>query len=391
MRTLAAASALAIFLGCGAGSGKPTALPATVTSEPLAVRPVEWNATKARVGKVEAVADSGDVAVVFANDGAHVFTAGAHTTTDTSVTDWVRADTILGPDGAATWIVAVNAKGRLYHVRGRQSFEDVSERYGLGQHKVRDAAAIGTGWVGFLLADGELALADDKQVTRYGIPKLTELNGGAGFGVGVSKDSVFTFTARHRAVRTYALPNATHAVMSPEGRLFAATPNGIYATNAAHDLTLVYATRTARIHGLVASAEHIWFADGDELGVVDGATISRTKGARIPPDARLIASTTGDVWVLSKTGTLTRYARVDPEPEVAKAWHESLSPIFARACANCHQKDGPAGIDLSNAEAWHSHRTVIRERVVTSRTMPPLGHELSDSDRDAIKAWSNAP
>jgi len=381
---------LLVVASCGGAPAKPPGVPATVANEPLAIRAVEWNATKARVGKVEAVADSGDVAVVFANDGAHVFASGAHIATDTAVTDWVRADTIIGPDGSATWIVAVNAKGRLYHVRGRTQFEDVSERYGLGQHKVRDAAAIGTGWVGFLL-DNELALADDKRVTRYGVPRFTELNGGGGFGVGVSKDSVFTFTARHRAVRTFALPNATHAVLNPEGRLFATTARGVYATNTAHDLVLMYETKTESIHGLVASAEHIWFAIGDELGVVDGNTVSLTKGAKIPPDAKLLASTTGDVWVLSKTGALTRYARVDPEPEVAKAWHTSLSTVFARSCASCHQANGPAGVDLSNAEAWHSHRTAIRERVIVSRTMPPQGHELTDADRAAVKAWTEAP
>jgi mono/diheme cytochrome c family protein len=96
---------------------------------------------------------------------------------------------------------------------------------------------------------------------------------------------------------------------------------------------------------------------------------------------------TGDVWVLA-SGKLSRFARLDPEPELARAWKDKLSGVFARSCASCHQSNGPSGIDLSSAEAWHSRRTLIHDRVVVSRSMPPQGHALADPDRDAIKVWS---
>ncbi len=396
-RAISAAVLLTIVqlgLGCGgkadsARSPEGTSVTSRLAKDPLGVRAVPWNAAKARVGKVKAVADSGDVVAVFADDGAHVFTAGALVATDTSVRDWVDADTILGPDGSARWIIGVDGRGRLYHLRGRSSFEEVSERFGLGAHRVRDAAVLGTGYVGFLL-DDELALADGERVTRYAVPRLFELNGGGGFGAGVARDSVFVFTARHRAIRTYALPNATHAVLGPDGRLFATTPRAVYATNAAHDLVLMHESDHGdAIHGLVASAEHVWFADRDELGVIDGEHIALTNGAKIPVDARLAPSSSGDVWVLAD-GALSRFARVEAEPDVARAWNDKLSSVFARACASCHQANGASGVDLSNAEAWHARRMLIHDRVVVSRTMPPQGHVLSDADRESVRQWTEA-
>ncbi|HEY6458624.1 MAG TPA: cytochrome c, partial [Polyangiaceae bacterium] len=101
-------------------------------------------------------------------------------------------------------------------------------------------------------------------------------------------------------------------------------------------------------------------------------------------------SSSGDVWVLSG-GSLQRFARVDPEAALGARWSSSLAPVFARACATCHLPGGVSGTDLSSAEAWHSERAAIRRRVVDTRTMPPEGHELSDADRAAIRAWLEAP
>ncbi len=356
---------------------------------PLAVRPVAWNASQWPVGKVRAVADAGDVAAVFADDGAHVFNAGAHVATDASVKDWIDADTILGADGSGRWIIGVDGGGKIYHLRGRSSFEEVSERYGLGGRRVRNAAVLGTDFVGFLL-DGEIALADGQHVTRFGMPAVHELVGGGGFGAGIANDQLLVFTAARRAVRSYALPEATHVALGPDGRLYATTKRGVYQSGPSGELDLVYESSSDSIHGLVASAEHVWFADGEELGVVDGGRVAESSGAKIPADAKLAASTTGDVWVLAN-GALARYGRVDPEPDLAQIWQQRLSGVFARSCAACHQPGGPSGVDLSNAEAWHSRRALIRERVLDSHTMPPAGRPLADADRAAIEAWAKAP
>jgi hypothetical protein len=134
----------------------------------------------------------------------------------------------------------------------------------------------------------------------------------------------------------------------------------------------------------------VWLADGAELAVVEGDRVAETSGARIPADARLAPSATGDVWVLGGDG-LRRYARVEPEPSLAVSWSSSLAPIFARSCASCHLPGGISGTDLSTAEAWESEKQTIAERVVARRSMPPEGHPLSDADRAAIAAWAGAP
>jgi mono/diheme cytochrome c family protein len=180
----------------------------------------------------------------------------------------------------------------------------------------------------------------------------------------------------------------THAALGANGRLYATTPRAVYAGDASGNLALVYDATAATIHGLVMSGSQVWFADGDELGVVEDGRVAETSGAKIGRDAKLSSSTSGDVWVLSG-GALDRFARADSAPSSPStaAWTGAIAPIFARSCSSCHLPDGISGTDLSNAAAWDGERAQIRERVVERRSMPPQGHPLSESDREAIRKW----
>jgi mono/diheme cytochrome c family protein len=246
------------------------------------------------------------------------------------------------------------------------------------------------GRVGFLL-DREIAMADGQRVARYGYggAPWTSLLGGGGWGAGVSRDALTLFDTARLATRTYALPGVRRAALGTDGRLYATTSRAVYGASAAGDLALLYDAQRDTIHGLVVSGDHVWFADGSELGVVDGDHVAETSGAKVAPDAKLAASPSGDVWVLSGGG-LQRMARAEPEPTLAVAWTTTLQPIFARDCATCHLPSGVSGTDLSSAEAWESERAAIDERVVLHRTMPPEGHPISDADREAIRAWAEA-
>ena len=62
--------------------------------------------------------------------------------------------------------MGVSADGRMYRLRGLSTFEDVTDRYGLGTARVLGATTLGEGYVGFLLG-GEIAIADGAHVTRY--------------------------------------------------------------------------------------------------------------------------------------------------------------------------------------------------------------------------------
>jgi hypothetical protein len=378
---VATASAL---LGCGAA---PHTRAAGAVSS-LAVRPVTWNPAAVPVGKVSAVADVGTTVAVFGDGGATVLSSGAVVASDRSVTDWVDAQAIRGADGAPRWIVGVDGKGRLHYLRGMSSFEDVSSRYGLDGRRVRGVAMLDPTRVGFLL-DQEIAVADGRRVTRYGGPVLASLLGGGGFGAGVATNTVTLFDAKMTA-RTFPLRGVTGVAVGPDGRLFATTRRALYASTEHGDLALVYDAGGETLHGLVASGDHVWFADGAELGVVDGESVAETRGAHVAPDARLASSPSGDVWVLS-SGALQRFARAEPETALGVSWSATLAPIFARSCSSCHLPGGASGVDLSTAEGWQSERGAIHARVVENKTMPPEGHALMDADRAAIQAWTEHP
>jgi mono/diheme cytochrome c family protein len=378
---------LAVLAGCGAA---PHTRAAGAVA-PMSVRAVAWNPARAQVGRVTAVADAGSVVAVFGDGGATVFSSGAVVASDRNVGDWVDAGTIRGADGTPRWIVGIDGKGHLYYLRAMSSFEDVSTRYGLEGQRVLAAAMLDKANVGFLL-DREVAVADGRRSTQYGYPgnaPWTSLAGGGGWGAGVSRDAVTLFDTARFVTRTYALPGVTRAAMTSDGRLYAATSRAVYAGSPSGELLLVYDAERDTIHGLVASGDRVWFADGSELGLVEGDHVFETGGANIAPDAKLASSPSRDVWVLGGGG-LQRLTRAEPEQAATMTWSLTLGPIFARDCATCHLPDGVSGTDLSSAAAWQSERAAIDERVVVRRSMPPEGHPIPEADRDAIRAWAEA-
>jgi hypothetical protein len=376
------AASAALLVGCGAAPHTRAAGAVT----PLTVRAVPWNPSRAQVGRIAAVADAGSIVAVFGDAGATVLGSGAVVAIDRSVTEWANAGTIAGADGSALWIVGIDRHGHLHYLRGTSAFEDVSSRYGLDGRAFRAASMLDATRVGFLL-DGGLAIADGRAVARYdALPHLMDIAGGGGRGAAIGSDLLVAFEPTLSSTRTYALPGVADVAVGADGRIYASTRRALYATRPDGELALVYDAEGETLHGLAASGAHVWFADGPELGTVEGDHVAETSGAKVPPDARLSPSSTGDVWVLSQ-GKLDRYARAEAEPALATTWTTTLAPIFARVCAACHQPNGSSGTDLSTAEAWESERAAIRERVVVTRTMPPQGHPLTDADRDAIRSW----
>jgi mono/diheme cytochrome c family protein len=383
---VAAVAAVVVLAGCAAAPRSRAAGAVT----PLSVRAVMWNPSNVPVGHVRAVADAGDVVAVFGDEGATVFSSGAPVAVDRSVKDWVDAATIRGADGSPRWIVGIDARGHLRYLRGLTSFEDVSARYALDGVRVLGATMLDGARTAFLL-DGAIALADGRRVSRYATARpLFELSGGGGWCAGVSPDLVMMFDAARLAPRTYALPGAKSAAVGPDGHLYAATSRALYEAPPGGDLSLVYDALAHTLHGLAVSGREVWFADGGELGMVERGHVAETTGAKLPPDAKLSGSPSGDVWVIGG-GRLQRFARADAQPaSLAVTWTSAIAPVFARACASCHLPAGISGIDLSTAAAWQAERAAIDKRVLVDKTMPPEGHPISDADREAIRAWLNA-
>ncbi len=369
----------------------------------LATRAVDWNPTHADVGHVAAVADRGGDVVVFSDGAATVMESGAVSLVDRSVAKWIGAATIPAADGGVPWIVGLDDKGRVRRLRARTGFEDVSARWGLEKSRVLGAASLGAHGAAFLY-DGGIAMAGgDGKVVRLGGVPITTLAAGGGVGAGVSNGAIVRVDPSSFATKSFALGDAIATAVDDGGRLYAATPDAVYAENDKGELTLRFRATLGAIHGLVASKGRVWFAEGPELGAIEDGHVVATTGAKLPPAGRLFPSTSGDVWIVAG-GALVRIARdagqAQPTTPSAPgapttpstvghddAWSAQVQPVFARSCSACHLPGGPAGIDLSTPAAWQKHKGDVKARVVEKRDMPPYGHPLAPSDLAAIQAW----
>ena len=367
----------------------------------LAVRAQSFNPTHAPIESVMQVVDDGNQVVVLAPDTATLLRAGAVTGTVRGRT-FPAAAAIAAADGNGQWLVGVDTSGQLYRLRAGRDFERVSDRYGFGQTAVRAVCAVSGRSAGFLLAGDELAIADGQTVTRYhlGVGKPSgaadrerRLACGSGRAAVFSGEEVRTFDAATRKVTTFAIA-AVGAAFDGHGRLVVATENALYSEDKSGELELRYLARDHErpLHSLTGTTARIWFAAGDELGVVDStasearSAIAVTHGTQLAATAQLIGSATGDVWVLT-AGQLRRFGRDDAALHPSERWAQLVAPVFARACTACHLPDGRAGIDLSTPAAWDARRALIRERVIDKRSMPPAGSPLSEADRGTIQTW----
>jgi hypothetical protein len=187
---------------------------------------------------------------------------------------------------------------------------------------------------------------------------------------------------------------AVGAAFDRHGHLVVATPDALYIEDKGGQLCLRYLAKAHErpLHSLAGTAPRIWFAAGEELGVIetndsaDSDAIALTRGAQLPPAAQLVGSATGEVWVLA-AGQLRRFGRDDGALHPSERWAQLIAPVYARACTACHLPGGRAGIDLSTVAAWDTRREVLRERVLHKRSMPPAGSPLADADRASIAAW----
>jgi mono/diheme cytochrome c family protein len=444
------------------------------------------------VGRVAAVADDGDDVVVLGDRGAQFFTGGTLTGADRRIDAWRGAAAIPAADGAGTWLAALDGTGTLHRVRARASLEPISDRYGLAGKALSSFAALGRGWLGFALSGddkpsppsggiasfgtgggsasspasggiasspvsggsasspasggiasfgtgggiassqvgGLLALADGHSVTTFSIGGTGPVAGGGGKVAWLEPGGVRVFEPGRPQSLLFPLSGAARAALDERGRLFAATEHEVYAEDNTGTLALVFetASEATAITGLAASSGRVWFSEGADLGIVEGARVAITTGLERPERAALAASSSGDIWSLAG-GTLARFAVVTPAeaaratpgqgtsvgaaraggpvgageapsgvaagdgepPRRAASWSTGIAQIFARACASCHGAAPSSGIDLSTSAAWERRLPLLRRRVLVNRDMPPPGHPLSDRDREAIDAWTAPP
>jgi hypothetical protein len=239
--------------------------------------------------------------------------------------------------------------------------------------------------VAFQLDQG-LAVADGTTVARYSSPPYLMLAGGGGAIAGTLADRIEVLRPSEKSSTSYLLSGVLATAVGSDGTLYAATRDGLYATDAVRSLSRVFRDPRGRIHGLVVSGSRVWLADGDALGVIDGGRVMLAETSHLSDDARLASSPSGDVWVLDR-GALRRYQPTLPLTTDAA----SMPAVFARSCARCHSPGGEAGVDLSTSAAWDAHKAAIVRRVVLARSMPPYGAPgMPEADREAVRRWAEA-
>lgn len=367
-----------LLAACLVACAAPKPLP------PLDVRSVAW--TDVPLGKVAAVAESDDAVTVFSDRGAVVLAGGVEVAVDPSVTRWVSGATIPAADGNGTWMIGVDAAGRVYRVRDRHRLELVSPRWGLGKERVRDVVGLGEGRIAFALSSG-VALTDGDKLSRYDY-SFGAIAGGAGHGAGLATDGVQVFDPYHGVDRRFAVPDARFVAIDAHGKLVVANELALWVEDDPRALVvpgdprLSLRHRAARpLHGLAASGDHVWFAEGGELGLLEGTNLTASHGAGLPESARLVGATGGDVWAIGD-GRLLRYSMA----KGASTFDTQVAPVARRVCAKCH---GPGTmIPLVTKVDWEGMRASIEQRVVKARTMPPAGTVLSDAERASIGAWA---
>lgn len=372
-----AAPLLLVAVACGDPGPRFSA------AQPITVEKQAWNANGADLGRIAAVAELEEDVVVFGDQGAFVLSGAVVNAGDASVSAWRAAATIPAADRSGDWALGVDGSGRLHRLRARSILEEVSDRYGLLGDPVSGVASLGGSGVAFLL-DGAVAVADGMLVTRYDGVAISGAAGGRGRLAGIAPDGSVNVLDPGAARRsTYPIADAAGAAFQVDGKLHVLARHELLAEDGGW-LASIYQEPGADFHGIAAAGGRVWLGIGGELAMYDGDSFSRTSGLAIPPDAVLLPSASGDVWVLAG-GRLERYGtQAGPDED---QWRKTVLPIYAGVCSDCHSPGGPSGVSLASYKQWDKLRMDIYRRVIVKGDMPQ-GRTLSEPDKLAIEQWS---
>jgi hypothetical protein len=369
--------------------------PERVTEVPY--RAVDWDPGHAVTGPVVSVLDAGDDLVVFEADRATVFVDGAVAATEKRPTGWSSGALLPAPDRSGEWMLGLDREGKMHRLRARKGFEPVSARFGLGGTRVIGAAAVG-GKEAIFSVEGGFALSDGDHLRRFAEPeKIRAVAGGPFTAVVAMEDRVLVVDTRTGRSDRYELAAAAVAVDS-RGRVLVETERALYTTEPPAErpegagpraLELVFAGR--RLHGLARSGDRMYFADESNLYTLEVDGTHRASGVVVDPDARLEGSTTGDVWVLSRAGKLSRFARgsavARPAESSAPTYARDIAPLISRDCGPCHAEGGETGIVLTAEAGLRSRRDLVRQRVLVDGDMPPKSRPLPAADKALLERW----
>ncbi len=352
----------------------------------LRVRRVVFNAAGVSLGRVQAVAEAGDVVTLWGERGMTVLQGGAVTATDASGTAWRAAAAVPAGDSAdGTWLVGLDAMGRAWRLRDGRSLENVTARYTLDGRDAQTLRALDATRTAFGVTAG-LGIADGMRVLYWDDPAFAAMTAGGGRAAAATRTGVRVFDPTTRMFVEYMLPDVSGVALDPMGRLHVTAGRVYYAEDTADaQRSLVpRATGAAALRGLTASGGRLWLVVGGSLAALEDGALSVADDVMVPPGATLHPSPSGDVWVVSPT-SLERYG-IDDSPD-RRLWEETVRPVFARRCTPCHLPGGTANQDLSTYGSWVSRRAEVRRQVLDLGAMPPNPPPLSADDRAALGRW----
>jgi hypothetical protein len=346
-----------------------------------------WNAADAGTGNVTALVELPDSQVVFGDQGAITFLGGVPYATDSSVTSWRGAGRIPGADGTGDWAVGIDASGQLRRASGAGALTAVSDRFGLLQEKVVALAGAGDGKGAVFALESGLAVSDGTTLQRYGAMP-TAVAGGGGKVAWLETGAVRRLDPQTGVVDQWKLQGAVAVALSASGKLLAATPGGLWSESPTTNLVQVYQTQQ-QVHGLAATGERFWFAQGVQVGYLEGAAVERTRAGvtLIDSGAPLFPAEGGGVWTLT-AGQPHRYSAGGQ----LAVWQQMVLPVFSRVCSQCHLPGGTAGVPLSSLAQWQALKTTIEDRVLnpaSDKPMPPVNAAatITPQEKATLQCW----
>lgn len=386
MRSALLASLLANLLaGCAGTIGDAEEVEVVTTSTRLVVAEVPWNPRAVELGQIDAVADSPDAVALFGDKGATSLAGdGTVVGSDPAVRTWTSAATIPGPLGG-NWQVGVDGDGKLHRLTGKGGLEAISDRFGLAFDKVTKVVAAGRGAAAVAFEGGLLVAAGYSVVRQPGVEGCAVLAGGYDRIACGNIDTVDVFRVGKREQRTYRVSGVRYAAFDASGRLVVATTDTLYLEDLTRRELSVIFRSDVPIRALIGAGSRVWLTLGNELAVVDGRDVAITEGQSIADDARLLPSSTGDVWVISKSKVQRMSAAVSA---ARNQFEKEVRPVVERLCAGCHGALDPTSkIDLSTYDRWAERRDAIKRRVLDVGDMPPGTLTLTADERAAVRRF----
>jgi hypothetical protein len=381
-----------LWLGlCACGVTTPVVpVPSTMVQvAPMSLQPVQWSAQVQPFGTVMAVTDAADQVVVFGSGGAFMFSGGALTGNDNSVTSWQGAAVVPALGLPGTWVVGLSGAGRIYRARNGTDLVEVTQSYNLQGMGVSAIAPIGGPLVAFALPK-QVAVTNGSLLSVYQMMPR-DLAAGGGRVAAIEDDTgVLILTPGNTTPQRLDARGATSMAFDLDGHLVVTNGQQIFREQDGNAV-LIYDGGGETIQALAPSGGGIWVAIDDSLALLSGSQLLRGPSGQgqYPSGGKLIGSPSGDVWIIAD-GKLSRMTEAGSASADEVLWRETVLPVFNGVCRACHLPGGLANLDLSTYAEWSMRRTLIGDVVLTGKPtpMPPAGTgSLTAAQLAAVKTW----